>query len=597
MVDDSKEVRIITTLLDLQAAIAALPPVQPGKVRVFRGQTKCYGQIKSAAVRGAVGDQSLLRNYVDLLVDDEERADGPRALGDEAQSRYLWFDAVAQHYSTGSHYLDVSYCAESAAWFALHQSEEVHERDIEDVARPQELAALTGASAWIGYSRASNPGVLYAFDLDPWNLADRFPPTLSLVDLAQAPAVFRSPRMAVQRGCLVRPRREDHDDLMAHCVPTTPLSVAWPMTGSAVVERGVEEMFPSPALDPWYRRFLNAPMVPEVRPVSGGPLVRRCLPIALYRGESRAYNQAIKEAARFPMPPLLYVALQRRSLQAEAVVQEKLGMAGIEAATPIVLEAPLMRIVFKNIGGRDAWWNDELLVSDLPDDVAAYEVTREPKDDKLVVSGHVGLRNVFWQFSPLEYTSWVDDGAQSNSPGRIRGLWLVRGAEEWIATFISQESDQSPPTLLPPMIITAKPEARRLVCRFPDPTGASQPLDAFGPLGLAVRVALHLLRTLNPAFKVQAYPGSAVSIDGSAAVEPVRYQVMVYADAARLLRASGPAGVQDWFVIRNPANVSFTTAVAQEPALFIKTTEAYGALSAADCQALLQQYLGTQRVG
>jgi hypothetical protein len=55
--------------------------------------------------------------------------------------------------------------------------------------------------------------------------------------------------------------------------------------------------------------------------------------------------------------------------------------------------------------------------------------------------------------------------------------------------------------------------------------------------------------------------------------------------------------VQDWFVIRNPENVPFTTTVAQEPALFIKTTEPDGALSAARCQPLLQQYLGTQRVG
>jgi hypothetical protein len=35
------------------------------------------------------------------------------------------------------------------------------------------------------------------------------------------------------------------------------------------------------------------------------------------------------------------------------------------------------------------------------------------------------------------------------------------------------------------------------------------------------------LRTLNPAFKVQAYPGSAVTIDGSGEVESVRYKVMV----------------------------------------------------------------------
>jgi len=103
----------------------------------------------------------------------------------------------------------------------------------------------------------------------------------------------------------------------------------------------------------------------------------------------------------------------------------------------------------------------------------------------------------------------------------------VRGVEEWIASFISQESDQSPPTLQPPIIITPKPGARRLMCRFPDPDGPSQPLDAFVPFGLAVRAALHLLRTLNPAFKVQAYPGSAVTIDGSGEVESVRYKVMV----------------------------------------------------------------------
>jgi len=46
-----------------------------------------------------------------------EKFDGH--MGDkELQILSLWLEAVAQHYASGSRYLDVTHSVESAAWFA-----------------------------------------------------------------------------------------------------------------------------------------------------------------------------------------------------------------------------------------------------------------------------------------------------------------------------------------------------------------------------------------------------------------------------------------------------------------------------------------------
>ena len=47
----------------LQSAIAALPPVAPGKVRVFRGQTKDYDEIKPASYRVHLASRAIWRIY------------------------------------------------------------------------------------------------------------------------------------------------------------------------------------------------------------------------------------------------------------------------------------------------------------------------------------------------------------------------------------------------------------------------------------------------------------------------------------------------------------------------------------------------------
>ena len=216
---------------------------------------------------------------------------------------------------------------------------------------------------WLQYSLATGPGCIYAFDVDPWDpQKTTFPPPLTLVDLSNAPEYVRSPRMLAQIGCLVATGDETGHDLRCHRVEGTPLPVAWPMEGSTYVQRSVEEMFPSPAIDPWFRRFLSMPHVPEVDAASGELLLRRPLPVTLYRGETEPYNEMIKGTQWFLDPPLVLDTLQQVQVSAQASKDDYLQEVVMAGATPMLLEAPLMSAF---PAAASPLWNHELLVGEL----------------------------------------------------------------------------------------------------------------------------------------------------------------------------------------------------------------------------------------
>src|SRR5438034_8972755 len=109
----------INSLAALQNAIAALPPVPPGKTRVFRGQTADYETIVPAAYRNRLERSAIWQVYSrDLLSDITRKAFTGEMDVQEFQNYTIWLDAVAQHYGSGSRYLDVSRSIEPAAWFA-----------------------------------------------------------------------------------------------------------------------------------------------------------------------------------------------------------------------------------------------------------------------------------------------------------------------------------------------------------------------------------------------------------------------------------------------------------------------------------------------
>jgi len=550
----------------------ALPPVAPGKVRVFRGQTADYPTITPASYRKHLGSRGIWTIYSRfLLTEIQEDLAGPHLASEELQIQCLWLAALAQHYGSGSSYLDVTHSIESAAWFGLHCGEPVTESALLDSAGPSRMSVHTRDVEWLAYSRAVEPGYLYAFDVDVWDQSAITPPDLALVDLSNAPEPFKTPRMLAQLGCLIETGESDHYDLRCRRVKGTPLPIAWPMTGSEFVKRTVEEMFPAPAVDPWYRRFLSVPMIPDVNAATGEIMLRRPLPVTLYRGETPAYNSALTATEWFVDPPLLHHALQHLQVKADASKDEYLQEVVMSGATPVVLEAPLLYI-FPSPGSD--LWNHELLFSDLCDTVATYS-------NAIQEGGDVSLLNVLFQFSQLEETFWERAGASHETHRLTRGVWLARQQECLVAALLVQDFPGTALDTQPPVTIRLDPVKRRMIYKLVEGETEWAELSTVPELAKPVFVALYLLRSLNPRVKIEATPLRWITTpeqhDGA---YNKTYFASFFADAARLVRVQGRAGVADWFFLRNAQNDPFTTATKTSPYLKIDTAAAFADLRA-----------------
>jgi hypothetical protein len=566
----------IISLAELQSTIHALPPVAPGKVRVFRGQTKNYDKIQPAAYRTHLASRAAWSIYSRFLLADTDRQPGIRRLASqELQIEAVWLEALAQHYGSGSSYLDVSHSVESAAWFALHRGEPTTE-DVPIPAAPEWLPQSVQLS-WLEYSHALEPGCIYVFDVVEWDPRDFVPPPLALVDLSHAPEVLRTPRMLVQLGCLIRSGDSEHYDLRCHLV-CEPLPVAWPMTGSAYVQQRAEEMFPSPAVDPWFRRFLSMPLVPDAGS-KGELLLKRPLPVTLYRGETPEYNALVRGTVWFLDPPLVHEVTWQRQPSPDPL-KENL-VEEVKRATPIVVEAPLMRIF---PSADSTLWNHELLISDLPD--AAVPINGG-KTDGVEKKEAVGLTNVLLQFSALEEI-WDRGVPLREANWLTRGLWLSRQQDTCTATLVMQNFPSARLEIQPPVTFRFEPRKRRLIYKQVDGEGEWAELSTFPQLAKPVFVALYLLRALAPTLKAEATPLRYVESSDGTGLRQYSYSVSIFANPAGLVWMPGSVGNADWFALRNMLNDPFTTATSTSSSVKVDTEKDFADFPRSDFQKIIE---------
>jgi hypothetical protein len=562
----------ISSLSALQDAVQALPPVPKAKVRVFRGQTKDYRTIIPAAFRNHLELNAIWRVYTRWLVMDiTNEAFNGHGDDKELQILTIWLDALAQHYASGSRYLDVTHSIESAAWFALHCCSPMKERSVLGPPGPPSPYDLPSEVTWLQYSPAVEAGFLYAFDVDQWDGHDAKPSDLAVIDLSQAPEPFMTPRMLSQCGCLIRTRDADQHDLRGRCVEGTPLQIAWPMTGSAFVHRKVEEMFPSPAVDPWYRRFLHIPLTPHVNATSGEVVLKRSLPVTLYRGETASYNASIAATDAFLHPPLLHKALQQRQKRTESAKGwwEPLS---VHEATPVVLEAPLLGPF---VASADSdFWNHELLFGDISNSVATYS------HDMQKVLPAVSLRNVLFQFSPLEEVFWERAQTPSGIKRLVRGLWIARHEQEVVAVLIYQDFPHTQVSAWAPALIRLDAAKRRMICK---PAGKHMEwvdLVSLPLLPKAIFIALHLLRAMSTGLKCEAKPDTVLSQKQDSGESIHTYLVKVLADTAKLIRLPDPAGRDDWFILRDCEGEPYTEARKGAGIIELQETKPFAQIAA-----------------
>jgi hypothetical protein len=518
---------IISDYSELLAAIKALPKPPKGAVRVFRGQTADWPKLEPSGLRKSLRAMSIWKVYSHHLYSALAQRWQEISMQD-LQAFGLWFDALAQHYGPGSDFLDVTYSIDIALWFALNESKIVAATgSIGPDGPPNPVLDHQTSMNLVGYEpwQDKNGGYIYVFDLPLWD-GEGLAKAGQVVDLAKAPEMFSaSPRMRAQSGCLIYCRKDDRTplDVRGLLVEGTPLRIRRPMKGTTAPDLRVADIYPSPAQDEWFARFLSVPMTYAAQPTP--PTLQRSIPVVVYYDKG---NQRYLEEVHFHdvaiQPPLAHRVIPE--LQARSPSNGP--------ATIVLLEAPM---VFPYAPADSDQWHHGLLWTDLPDRCPEYEFG----SDKPV--GEVSLSSVFFELSLLEGVGWEQAIHQKTKIELQRGVWLRRSDKTIEAAILLQNAPDPDVQMLGFFSLFYDPALRRIMVSLPKGPKEAIPIDALDSLGKPIMIALMLLRYLSPMLKCQPTP--KLVVDGT------KILLGCARDAARLYRVRPSPPNPHWFVLRD----------------------------------------------
>jgi hypothetical protein len=551
-------IETVRTYVELQGRIATLPPPAEGLVRVFRGQSHDY-PLKPSGRRRKVPRADIWSHYLRRLVMYLEKQGVHEDLDREFQLWIVWLQALAQHYGAGSNYLDVTHDLGIATWFAFHTSKAAKLETV--VGPPGEVGQdISLKTSWVRLLPHPGPAYLYVLDLKPWS-REGLPAAGELVDLREAPALFHSARINVQSGCLVM--AEPDQDLKT--LATRQFVLEGGFDESPYVSWSLERVFPPPAEDPWYARFLSLPFLITPSADNGGQAcLQQSLPVTLYLSSRDApYVSDIRSRFRHLYPALIHLELDDE----EPASEDWWEAFRLADATPVVLEGPQIT-AHPPVGDRS--WNHEVLLSDWVDDVEAYAL------DSGASVGRARLTNVLVEFSPLEEVAWYDGEVGEQL---LRAIWVVRNASGELAVFVFlQNYPWASFARLGPIFLRLG-EGRRLEVRGAGPGASWADIATFERFGKAIVSTLVLLRDCSPRPKAAAYPELAADNERGWAI-----LVPVSAGAARLFRASSSDARRHWYIPRHPDGEPFTTARPNIGMLRMEIPSSYADVSAAELQ-------------
>ena len=467
-------IRPVASYAELIERLGQLPKPREGHVRIYRGQTKPYPLLPSALRPGGSYRKHIWRSYMRAV------ANGMPGAAHHLSEPFLqsiWVEAIAQHYGSGSRFLDVTTDVDIALWFALHEAKNgtsyrspmKSPPDLERVTAfgvVDAIAEVLIAEHVTHYARFEETGWLYVLDVPHWN-GQSEPAHGCLIDLSKAPPFLQfaaSERMNAQCACLLAAERKIDSTLYA-CAP---VPVLWPPDGNDRLRKPVDAIFPRPDDDPWYSLFLSIPLHTQRGPPEWATDPRRGegwivpvnlrwerpLPIVVYSYDLREEHT---EACAPPSdnllaPPSIYAVLPLKpAAEAEGMAKwinqsDTRGSYELEKATVIALESPLI----STLPSLDLW-NHSLLHEDIATDTESFfarqipegpvitdedgnpriELTDSQREryEKLIATPFT-LTNVFIEFAPLEEIAWSKLG---NSDIKVlRAAWLLHNRKRFI---------------------------------------------------------------------------------------------------------------------------------------------------------------------
>jgi hypothetical protein len=253
------------SLSELQSCLEGLGPPAPGRVRVFRGQTRRYrneGRDVLLAARHRRGAGSI---NSDWALAAQGAIFGPlKPARIPTEFEETWLPAILQHYGPGSFYLDVTSELRIAMWFALNsfRSHRVEEQFFISG------AAYSVAVYWSWYEPIGFPfregyePVVYVFDALRWPGLGRpsHGDLVAVSDLSDGQRLLhRATRLERQSACLLyaSPDAFFGPDLGAHIRARICLTSDFQERDSMF---RIGDLFPAPSNDPCYSVLLALPL-------------------------------------------------------------------------------------------------------------------------------------------------------------------------------------------------------------------------------------------------------------------------------------------------------------------------------------------------
>jgi hypothetical protein len=433
-------------------------------------------------------DDRRFRAYCTSLA-DQLRAEYAGGV-DPFESWAIWTVALAQHYSLGSPYLDVTKDVDTALWFATRQATTHGGCQVIGPPGPFDPASNSIVQLKFTTFEASpeTTGYLYVLDVPVWD-GRGHPSHGELIDLSLAPPVFASSeRMKAQAGGLIYAAPNTDAGDLSSLLACPPLEVPVAVAGRCATMK-TTDLFPPIGHDHWYGALVSIPLSFGTR--DGTYLTPELsVRLTLFYGspdDLRALNDAICMLAN----PLLCAFLRREHDR------------GADWLHPEVFPGDAVALI-----ARDPWylvtpplgdqWNEAITFLVLPE-VAPISNPNPGESESLP------LNKVLIEFSVLEYPFWKGIETGGDTRTIRRGLYIEREAVKFRVWDFTQKVPSGPITCAGPFPLRFDEVTRKFV--FGDD---ASPTDLIPLTFKNFLVSLTLLRDLSERPLAPSFPSSTL---------------------------------------------------------------------------------------
>ena len=303
------------------------------------------------------------------------------------------------------------------------------------------------------------------------------------------------------------------------------------MTGSNVLSLMPDALFPGPAKDQWYRRFLWLPFVTQIDYDAKRTKLARPWPVTVYVPDGAEAMQELANTS-IRLSPL---ATDLGSLTNPPPSPDLLDIFPwatfqMTAATPIILETPLL---FASAPADSDQWNHGILAGDISDRIDSIDlVSGDP-------AGTVDLRNVFLEFSLLERAGW--ERVERSKSDLVRALWLMRNQDQLVAHLVLLSFPEQQHRIVGPVLFKLDDTGRRL--QWWSRRGWAE-ITGLELVSKPLFVALTILRAVSTSVKADPFPMMVTKTS-----EGLYIFVEVRGQAAKLVRIDEP-GQSVWYAVK-----------------------------------------------